>query len=305
VSRRLASSGALLKLLGVPEDARLLIINADDLGSCHANNAAILEGLTRGIVSSTTVMTPCPGAPEALRMLQQHPGIPFGVHLTLISEFESYRWGPLSSREDVSSLIDRDGHLHGFQSRDELLAQARIAEVEREFRAQIDRVFDAGLQPTHLDWHCLLEGGRGDILQLTIRLAQEYGLAMRVHRATTFDMLMRRGLPASDHPTDDTYAIDPATKAERYAEMLRELPTGLSEWAVHPGLGNEESRALEPDHWRTRRADYEFVVAPEARAILAEQGIRLISYRELQPFWRDRSHASRQRLSRAERSRVK
>jgi chitin disaccharide deacetylase len=287
VSGRLAASGPLLKLLGFPKDARLLIINADDFGSCHANNAAILEGLTRGIVSSTTVMTPCPGTPEALRMLQRHRGIACGVHLTLISELASSRWGPLSSGDDVSSLIDGDGYFHGFHTRDELLAQARIAEVEREFRAQIDRVLDAGLQPTHLDWHCLLEGGRDDILQLTIRLALEYGLAMRVHRATTFDALMRRGLPASDHPTHDTYGIDAATKAERYAAMLRELPIGLSEWTVHPGLGTEESRALEPDHWRTRRADYEFVLSPEARCILADEGIRLISYRDLQPFWRD------------------
>ncbi len=75
------------RLLGHPDDARLLIINADDFGMCHAINEAILRTLKEGVVSSTSLMAPCPWAPHAMRLLQEHPAIPFGVHLTVVCDF--------------------------------------------------------------------------------------------------------------------------------------------------------------------------------------------------------------------------
>lgn len=86
-------------LLGYPVDARLLIINADDFGMCHATNEAIIRTLQEGLVRSTTLMVPCPWALHAMHFLADHPEIPFGVHLTVISEWVDYRWGPLTSRE--------------------------------------------------------------------------------------------------------------------------------------------------------------------------------------------------------------
>src|SRR4051812_15001424 len=85
-------------LLGYPDDARLLMINADDFGMCHSNNEAILEALLNGVVTSTTLMMPCPWSRYAIDILKAHPEIPFGVHLTLVSEFDGFRWGPLSSK---------------------------------------------------------------------------------------------------------------------------------------------------------------------------------------------------------------
>ncbi|CAN5742916.1 hypothetical protein BH24CHL4_BH24CHL4_24340 [soil metagenome] len=92
------------RLLGHPDDARLLIINADDFGMCHAVNEATLSALKVGVVSSTTLMAPCPWAPHAMQLLKENPDIPFGVHLTVISEFINYRWGSITSRGDVTSL---------------------------------------------------------------------------------------------------------------------------------------------------------------------------------------------------------
>ena len=97
------------RLLGYPDDARLLIINADDFGMCHAVNEAILHGFTEGIVSSTTLMAPCPWAPHAMQLLKENPNIPFGVHLTLVSEFAPYRWGPVAGKDAVPSLVDDSG----------------------------------------------------------------------------------------------------------------------------------------------------------------------------------------------------
>lgn len=273
------------RLLGYPDDARLLIINADDFGMCHAVNEAILRASTEGIVSSTTLMAPCPWAPHAMQLLQENPNIPFGVHLTLVRDFSSYRWGPLTSPALVPSLIDETGFFHRYEQIPQLLARARIDEVEREFRAQIEEVLAADLRTTHLDWHCLADGGRADIFDLTFALAKEYGLAMRIHDRARAAACQRGGLPAADHDVLDSYRLGATDKTAFFARLLRQLPPGLSEWAVHPSLGNAEAQALEPDNWRIRRADFDFLLSSEARDLLVAEQIVVIDFRALQQLW--------------------
>ncbi len=272
-------------LLGYPEDARLLIVNADDFGMCHANNAATLLALRDGIVTSTTLMAPCPWAPQAMRLLSEHQDIPFGVHLTLVSEHVDYRWGPLASRDQVPSLLDASGCFYRNDQREEILDRAELDEVETEFRAQIAAVLGAGLAPTHLDWHCLADGGREDIFALTFQLAQEFGLALRVHAPSSAETCRRAGLPVGDHGVLDSYSIATTDKPARYLELLRALPAGLSEWAIHPSLGNEEARAMEPVGWEVRKADFDFALSQEARDTIEAEGIVLLDFRALQPAW--------------------
>ena len=275
-------AGRTTERLGYPPDTRLLIINADDFGMCHAINEAIVQTLLEGVVSSTTLMVPCPWSAHAMRLLKEHPALPFGVHLTIISEFGDYRWGPLISKDKVSSLLDETGYFYSNARQAELLDRARLDEVEAEFRAQIEAVLAAQLRPTHLDWHCLCDGGRDDIFGLSLALAREYGLALRTHGRASAERCRRAGIPANDHDVLDSYALGAVDKADRYAELLRALPPGLSEWAVHPSLGDAEARAMEPESWRVRKADFDFFVSPAARAILDDEGIVLLDYRALQ-----------------------
>src|SRR5436309_10952966 len=228
------------RLLGYPDDARLLIINADDFGRSHACNAGILRSLKEGVVSSTTLMVPCPWALHAMQMLSDHPDISFGVHLTVISDVPLYRWGSLTSREKVPSLIDEAGFFYSYERIPEFLAQVKLSELEVEFRAQIEAVLAAGLSPTHLDWHCLYNGGRTDIFEMTVKLSEEYGLAVRVFDRSTGEALRRQGLPTNEHQVVDTFKLDITGKLARYAQMLHDLPVGLSEVAVHPGLADGE-----------------------------------------------------------------
>ncbi len=279
------------RLLGHPDDARLLIINADDFGMCHAINEAILRTLKEGVVSSTSLMAPCPWAPHAMRLLQEHPDIPFGIHLTAVGDTANYRWGPLTSKGAVPSLVDEAGYFYDFDRHPEFLVRARLDEVEAEFRAQIEAVLSARLRPTHLDWHSLADGGRADIFDMTLGLAQEYGLALRVHDRAKAERLQRDGRPANDHEVLDSYHLNAVDKSARYAQLARELPAGLSEWAVHPSLGNAESQALEPDSWQVRKKDFDFLISQEARDILEAEGIVLLDYRALQQVW---SHANEQ-----------
>jgi predicted glycoside hydrolase/deacetylase ChbG (UPF0249 family) len=273
------------ELLGFPPDARVLIVNNDDFGMYHAINAAVIDSIEQGIASSCSLMVPCPWALHAMHLLRERPEIPFGIHLTLVCDTTHYRWGPLTPKEKVPSLLDETGELCTPAQVPELLARARLDEVEREFRAQIDAVVDAGLTPTHLDWHCLADGGRDDLLDLTVSLAGEYGLAVRVWLEPGRQKLRRRGLPVTDHAFLDSFSLAIDGKSARYAKLLRDLPVGLSEWAVHPGLGNEEAQAIDPGGWRVRRTDYEFLTAPEARQLLQQEGIVVIDYRPLQQAW--------------------
>jgi predicted glycoside hydrolase/deacetylase ChbG (UPF0249 family) len=272
------------ELLGYAPDARVLIVNADDLGMCHAINVAVIDSIEHGIASSCSLMVPCPWASHAIGLLRQRPRIPFGIHLTLVCDGARYRWGPLTPKEKVPSLLDGTGALFTPGQAAQLLARARLDEVELEFRGQIDAVVNARLTPTHLDFHCLADGGREDILDLTVALASEYGLAVRVWLGPGRRKLRRRGLPVIDRPFLDSFALDVDGKSARYAQLLRELPVGLSEWAVHPGLGYPESQAID-GCWRVGRTDYEFLTTPRARALLQQERIIVIDYRPLQQVW--------------------
>ncbi|OLF12607.1 polysaccharide deacetylase family protein [Actinophytocola xanthii] len=274
------------ELLGYPPHARVLIVNCDDFGMHEGVNAAVIDAIEHGIASSCSLMAVCPATSQALRLLRDRPATAFGVHLTLVRDSPADRWCPRSPRHAVPSLLDDAGEFFTASpaGRAELLARARLPEVEREFRAQIDTVVDAGLSPTHLDFHCLADGGRPDILELTMELADQYGLATRVWLEPGRRDARRRGLPVVDNDFLDSFALDVDGKHARYAELLRTLPVGLTEWAVHPGIWNERPEAA-ADHWRVRRGDHEFLTSPRAREILDQEDIRVIDYRPLRRAW--------------------
>ena len=119
---------------------------------------------------------------------------------------------------------------------------------------------------------------------LTVALAGEYGLAVRVWLEPGRQRMRRRGLPVVDHDFLDSFALDLPGKSATYARLLRDLPAGLSEWAVHPGLGDAESQAIDSG-WHVRQTDFEFLTSPEAREILQREQIVVIDYRSLQQAW--------------------
>jgi predicted glycoside hydrolase/deacetylase ChbG (UPF0249 family) len=286
-------NGQTNQLLGYPADARLLIINADDLGMCHAVNEAIFRTLKDGIARSTSLMVPCPWMLHAMRFLADHSEIPFGIHLTAISEWVDYRWGPVTAKQKVPSLLDKGQpgqvrYFYDFAHMPEFLSQVRLDQLEMEFRAQIEVVLAAGLWPTHLDWHCLRIGDRADIFDLMLRLAREYGLALRIAGRSWIEKLQSQGFPTNDYDFLDSYNLDPVNKAARYTELLRELPVGLSEWAVHPGLDSSELLAIESGGNHIRQTDFDFLMSQQAKDIVQEEGIILLDYRALQAVWKEK-----------------
>lgn len=274
-------------ILGYPADARLLILNVDDFGMCHSMNMAALKLLQSGIAKSTTLMAPCPWALHAMTLVRGNPDLRFGVHLTAISEQPHYRWGPLASRDKVPSLVDENGFFFDENRIQEFLSHVRLSELECEFRTQIETLLRGGLNPTHLDSHCDVHVRRDDIFDMVKGLAIEYGLALRVSQSRFINALLGEGYAVNSHDDLDSTKVELDRKHDTYVELLRRLPRGLSEWAVHPGIVNDELKAVTPS-WPARGADLEFFTSSEAKEIVREEGIVLLDYAPLQELWRAR-----------------
>lgn len=222
-----------------------------------------------------------------MHYLEVHPDIPFGIHLTAICDSDVYKWGPITSGEKIPSLVDKAGHFYRPDNFPKFLDQVNLDQLETEFRAQIEFVLETNLKPSHLDWHYLRINGRPDIFDLMLNLAKEYGLAQRVISRSQIEKVQSQGLPASDYEMLDRSMLDPIGKSAKYAEMLRELPEGLSEWAVHPGLDNAELYAMEPDGNHIRQGDFDFLMSQEAKEIVEEEGIILVDYGLIQKVWNE------------------
>lgn len=145
-----------LKKLGFSPSDRVAIVHADDVGMCQATLPAIADLLDFGLVTSAAVMVPCPWFPGAAQYAREHPDADFGVHLTLNSEWDNYSWGPVSTREPSSGLVDDAGHF--FSQTEITQARADTGAVRRELDAQLAIAKAAGISPTHADTHMFCLG---------------------------------------------------------------------------------------------------------------------------------------------------
>jgi predicted glycoside hydrolase/deacetylase ChbG (UPF0249 family) len=272
------------QLLGVSSDSRLLMIHADDLGMCHSVNRAITMALETGAVNSASLMVPCPGFQDAAELARRHPEYDIGIHSTLISEWESYRWGPVAKTEYDAGLIDDNGY---FWPRNSLLGAAP-ERIHEEISAQIMLARQAGVNPTHLDSH-MLSVARPDYISAYIKAARRFALPFLIDEhwhscasdegsATTQDVVVNDLLQAH-------FKLSVGDLEEYYLSTLRELKPGLNVLLVHPGFDDDELRAITGDcrpygaAWRQR--DFEIVMGTEFQSALRENEIQLVNWRTI------------------------
>ncbi|MBC8093794.1 MAG: ChbG/HpnK family deacetylase [Pseudonocardia sp.] len=251
---------------------RELIINVDDIGIHSGAVDAAIEVITRGVAASGSVMVVCPGANAALDLLAGHPEVPVGVHLTLTADFSDAPWSPLTA----GASIQENGRLLGIERREQLLAQAVAGEVEAEFRAQIEALIDAGVQPTHLDWHCLADGGRDDIFDLTMELAVEYGIGIRAWTDHGRDAVRSRGRTAQDQPFLDSFAAPVEGRLEWFLDRISEIRDGLTEWAMHPARPATLDKGSD-----LRVSDRELLLSASIRQALDDEEITVLGHGDL------------------------
>ncbi|MHB1555206.1 MAG: polysaccharide deacetylase family protein [Acidimicrobiales bacterium] len=272
----------LAERLGYGPDARIVIVNADDLGLCHAANVGVYDCLRTGTVTSATLMVPCPWARDAAA---RYRGEDVGVHLTVNAEWERYRWGPITHSP---SLLDGDG---GFpRTIEDFWDHADVDEVRRECRAQIERAILWGFDVSHLDAHMSTLLLRPEFFDVYLELALDFGLPVRIADGSRPDRL---GFPAREVAEDaGVVFVDRVLSARRLgarvtiATRLAALEPGVTELRLHPALDTPELRALASD-WETRVDDHRLVCADSTLAeALEAAGVRLLGYRALRDLVR-------------------
>lgn len=277
-----AGSTTLAERLGYGPDERLLIINCDDLGSCHAANLGTYEALRDGIATSATLMVPCPWARDAA---SRYRGEDVGVHLTLNAEHERYRWGPITHGP---SLLDGDG---GFpRTVSDVWDHADIDEVRRELRAQVERAILWGFDVSHLDSHMGTVQLRPEFFDVYLELAVDFGLPLRLSGASSERSIgfpFRRLAEEEGVVFPDHFVLVRGVGSRRTIEkVIGELRPGVTEVYVHPAVDTPELRAL-ADDWAARVDDHDLVTSDRAlRTMLDRAGVTRIGYRPLRELQR-------------------
>ena len=286
--RASAQTRTLAERLGYPADAKLLIVHADDLGMSHSVNLATIKAFESGLVNSGSIMVPCPWFSEIATYARGNPQADLGLHLTLTSEWTAFRWGPVTSKDRVSSLLDKNGYFYLTES--DAAAKADVKEVEMEIRAQVERARAFGIQPTHLDSHMGTLYQSKALFEVFLKIAREYKLPVRVAK-TWFSQadFLPATLSPDDVFIDRTLDINPAVAPEDwakfYTEALKKLEPGVTEVIIHLAYDDAEMRGATFDHpnwgaaWRQR--DLEFFTSDAFRQLLRDEKIKLITWREL------------------------
>jgi predicted glycoside hydrolase/deacetylase ChbG (UPF0249 family) len=297
--RKMAPSGEVVQpvpnVRGFGPRARVAIFHADDVGMCHGANVAFQELSRLGSITCGSVMVPCPWFTEAAEMAAANRNLDLGVHLTLTSEWTSYRWPPISTTSRSSGLIDDSGY---FWRRLPMLAAQVVPEAaEMEMRAQIEKAFAAGIEVTHLDTHM----GAALLPQLIgsyIRLGREFRLPVLLPRqildytsvlefagvsfAGYQDLLS--DLEVEGWPVVDNFRMTPgvpsAESDQAYRDLVTGLPSGLTMVSLHPNAsGDIETIVPAKAHYRTD--EYRIFSDPEFRQYVSSQGVGAIGFRPL------------------------
>ena len=256
------------------EPAAELAIRCDDVGMCHTGNMAIRKLVQTGIPFSASVMVACPWYLEAAEILRDQPQVSVGIHLTLNSEWEHYKWGPVLGRSRVPTLVDENGHFHSTEAAF-AAGKPDLAEVELELRAQIERAQQAGLRVDYLDYHMLTAVSTPELRAIVEDLAREYGFGMAMY-------FNERSASLWDVAPEKKFT----TLLDIVGRLLPDRPTLL---VMHLGLETPEMSALVDvnnplDPFRVaqhRQAELDALTSPAFRRSISERGIRLITYRQI------------------------
>lgn len=279
----------LAERMGYTSLDKLLILNCDDLGSSQSANIAIEKALRNGIATSATLMVPCPWAEVAASVCKD---LDIGIHLTLTSEYRTYRWPSLTG---ARSLHDKEGYL--WATVREVWANADLSDVERECRAQINRAREWGIEPTHLDSHMHVLQHNRRFFEVYIRLATEYVLPVRLLAPSVtrpFTYLSRSTAKSRAVVTPDRFLEPPWGQPLRDAllDAIDTFPPGVTEIVAHPAVESLELRARDADYAGVRIDDAQLLMNAATGETLARHRIRLVGYRALRDVMREAGRSS-------------
>jgi hypothetical protein len=283
---------------------RVLVVHIDDVGMCHGANTAFIELSRAGGVTCGSVMVPCPWFREIAAAAAEDPSLDLGVHLTLTSEWQHYRWGPISTVDPASGLIDAQGCFP--RNCLELRAHVDPAAAGREFRMQIDRALDAGIDVTHIDTH-MGAAVVPELVDVYLELGREYRLPVLLPRELdTYTGVLKMGetppglyaervaaLDASGAPVFDRFMMSPWAPSDEaeatYRRMIESLPEGVTYFGIHCNAPGDIETIVPPRaHFRTD--EYRLFGSGKPMRWARDAGIRTIGMRQV----RDLPHTTRE-----------
>lgn len=289
-----------LRKLGFSDNDRVVIIHTDDIGMCHASVQAFRDLWAFGTISSGATMVPCPWFPAVAQMCRENPDMDMGVHATLNAEWESYRWGPVSTKDVDSGLIDEAGYFH--QWHPAVYANAKPEAVEKEVNAQVEKALAAGIDVTHVDSHMgtimnpkfiqsYVQAASSRLLPSMLPHLTAQGMAMmgmseqeQAEYVPIMGMLESIGVPMVDgilslplEHGDDHIGVA--------RKLFGELPIGITHFIFHPSIDTPELRAIAPD-WVARVANYNAFMSDDMKRILESEDIKVIGYRSIRDAMR-------------------
>jgi predicted glycoside hydrolase/deacetylase ChbG (UPF0249 family) len=272
---------------------RYVIIHADDAGMCRSVNRATIDAMEKGVVSSASIMTPCPAFEEFAAYAKAHPEKDFGIHLTLNSEWDTYRWGPVAGREKVPSLVDKDGYL--WDNVAEVAANVDVDDAATELRAQIQRAIDHGVPLSHLDTHMGAMICRPDLVELYVKLGVEFDLpvfflrnlggavqdeAIRARGAQLVKTLDEHRLPVLDHMTQLYDAGSFEDKKARYLAAINSPEPGVRYLIIHCGYDDEELRGITSSS-KLRDTDRRVFTDPATIEAIKHSGVEVVTWKQV------------------------
>jgi hypothetical protein len=282
-----AQNKTVAERLGYPADSKLLIVHADDLAIAHSEDAASFGALEKNAVTSASIIVPGPWLTEVAAYAKAHPDADLGLHLALTSEWRTYRWGSVESKDKVPSLFDPSGYL--WPETLPALQNIKAEEVEREIRAQVERAMALGIHPTHLDSHMGVLFSTRELFAVYVKVAHEYKLPFLAVRIPNAPPQLFSVLSEKDVVLDAVVIANPAVHANEwrdfYVNAIKNLKPGLTEIIVHLGHDDAELQAVTVNHpdygsaWRQR--DYDAVTSPEFKKALEENHIILVKWKDL------------------------
>lgn len=274
--------------LGYPPRARLLILHADDYGMNHSVNRAISEALEKHWITSASILVPCPWFLEAATFAKAHPDADLGIHQALNSEWTSFRWGPVTSKDKVSSLLDPDGYLP--LDTPEVAKNAKPEEAETELRAQIERAQKFGVHVTHLDTHMGALFQTPALFSVYRKMGENFRLPiLGARQGNEHTAPESAHMPIENLLVDKVIEITPGVDAKDwmawYEKQLTPLGPGVYQVILHLAYDDDEMRGATSDHpdWGAawRQHDLDMVKSAEFQKFLKDQGFILVGWKDL------------------------
>jgi predicted glycoside hydrolase/deacetylase ChbG (UPF0249 family) len=234
-------------------------------------------------------MVPCPWFPEIAAYAQSNPSADLGLHITLTSEWKYYKWGPVTAKEKVPGLVNKNGFL--YSAVDSVYQTASAAEVETEIRNQVIRAKEFGVDPTHLDAHMGTALQRLDYFRAYLKIGHEFKIPVFIPRLLEVPLKVEFDTIISDKDVLVDHILSASPQdfkngfANFYANGIKNLKPGLTYLIIHTAYDDEEMRAVTIDHpdWGAawRQEDFNFFTSPECKKVLKDNNIYVITWKEI------------------------